>query len=45
MKKLKDTVIEVAKNEHPYPDKNTFTSKKMTEQTLQLYFQLCKTSS
>jgi len=45
MKKLKDTVIEVAKNEHPYPDKNTFTSKKMTEQTLQLYSQLCKTSS
>ena len=45
IKKLKDTVIEVAKNEHPYPNKNTFTSKKMTEQTLQLYSQLCKTSS
>lgn len=43
--KLRDKVIEVSKSEHPYPNKNTFTSKKMTENTLKLYHQLCSTSS
>jgi len=42
--KLKDKVIEVSKAEHPFPNRNTFTSKKMTENTLKLYYQLCNIS-
>ena len=41
---LKDRVLEVSKVDYPYPNKNTFTSKKMTENTLKLYYQLCNIS-
>ena len=44
IKKLKDTVIEVSKTDYPYPNRNIFTSKKMTESTLKLYYQLCNIS-
>ncbi len=43
--KLKDKVLDVSKVNYPYPKKNTFTSKKMTEDTLKLYYQLCNRSS
>ena len=43
--KLKDKVLEISKADYPYPNKNTFTSKKMTENTLKLYYQLCNRSS
>ena len=42
---LKDRVLEVSKVDYPYPNKNTFTSKKMTEDTLKLYYQLFNRSS
>jgi glycosyltransferase involved in cell wall biosynthesis len=42
--KLKDKVLEVSKPDYPYPSRNTFTSKKMTENTLKLYYQLCNIS-
>ena len=42
---LKDRVLEISKVDYPYPNKNTFTSKKMTENTLKLYYQLCNRSS
>ena len=43
--KLKDKVLEVSKADYPHPNKNTFTSKRMTEDTLKLYYQLCNRSS
>ena len=42
---LKDRVLEVSKVDYPFPNKNTFTSKKMTEDTLKLYYQLFNRSS
>ena len=43
--KLKDKVLQISKADYPYPNKNTFTSKKMTEDTLKLYYQLFNRSS
>ena len=40
-----DEVLEVSKVDYPFPNKNTFTSKKMTEDTLKLYYQLFNRSS
>ena len=37
---LKEKVIRISKKDHPLPKENSFTSKKMIKETINLYHQL-----
>ena len=38
--KLKEKVLIIANKDHPYPKENIFTSEKMTQSTIDLYYRL-----
>ena len=43
--KLKEKVLIIAKKDHPYPKENIFTSEKMTQSTIDLYYSLLNKDS